>query len=477
MTPGTHKKTMEPQNLLDKLTQYPAFWLGVYACGSLMTITAIAGSAGAVAAGSATGFFLLAGTFGYESLTRRSLEEKIGKRVNDIEYQQTKIARDLSHTQNQIDLLKDDMSETAQTLNREVHKILNQAEPAARAPAQAMRLMQKSFERMGHKTRNDRFIPEDAAANGPLNRTEDVQQQKDLRASLRPPSSSSKTQKYKDLLMMAASRHQEVSNEEKKIPQNVPEYSDTIIAELINHAIENERIEIFAQPIVKLPSRRLQYLELFARIRARSGIYLTAQNYRPLAEKETKIETVDHLLLLHVLDTIRNDVRRGIDLGYFINISSRCLQDKNYMTDLLEFVRMRRELSRRLVFELQYSDIQNLSPASFKMIDGLAHVGCQFSVDNISDSDFNADDLAEKGFSFLKFNASKLMEMCSSSHGEMEVARMKSGLDKSRLTLIVEKLETEHDLKELLDFEIDYGEGYLFGRPDLEMAYRPRRMA
>jgi len=59
----------------------------------------------------------------------------------------------------------------------------------------------------------------------------------------------------------------------------------------------------------------------------------------------------------------------------------------------------------------------------------------------------------------------------------MEVARMKSALDKSRLTLIVEKLETEHDLKELLDFEIDLGEGYLFGRPDLEMAYRPRRTA
>ena len=471
-------------NVLDKLTQFPSFWLGVYVCGSGMVIATIAGAAGAVAAGSATGFFILAGTFGYESLTRRSLEEKIGRRVNHLAQEQDRMNRDLSRTRNEVDLLKDDMSETAQTLNREIHKINNQAEPAARAPAQAMRLMQKSFERMGNKRPHD-FMPHQEAAN----MVADVMMEErisepaadgfdDLKAPQRVGNAiQSRAQKYKDLLLMAASRNAERVVEEKKETIPAPEYSDAVIGELINHAIENERIEIFAQPIVRLPSRRLQYLELFARIRARSGIYLTAENYRPLAEKETKIENVDHLLLLHVLDTVRNDARRGVNIGYFINISSRCLKDKAYMADLLEFVRMRRELAEHLIFELQYADTKNLSPACFKLIDGLAHLGCKFSVDNISDANFDADDLAEKGFSFLKFNAQKLMEMCSSSRGEMEVAKMKSTLDKSRMTLIVEKLETEHDLKELLDFEIDLGEGYLFGRPDLEMAYRPRRTA
>ncbi len=460
-------------NVLDKLTSYPSFWLGIYICGAGMTIATIWGVAGAIAAGSATGFFILAGTFGYESLTRRGIEYTIGKRVAMIEREQEKLVRDLSRARNDVDLLKDDMSETAQTLNREVHKILNQAEPAARAPANAMRLVQKSFERMGSRERTG-FMPQQEVANQPALTSAP------LMAPSRPTQQQSRTQKYKDLLLMAAARNEKLNKEfleDKKETEPSPEYSDAVVSELINHAIQNERIEIFAQPIVKLPSRRLQYLELFARIRARSGIYLTAENYRALAEKETLIENVDHLLLLHVLDTIRSDARRNIEIGYFINISSRCLKDRNYMTDLLEFVRSRRELSSRLVFELQYNDLENLSPACFKMIDGLAHIGCQFSVDNIADSDFNADDLAEKGFTFIKFSAGKLMEMCLSSRGEMEVARMKSQLDKSRLTLIVEKLETEHHLKELLDFEIDYGEGFLFGRPDLEMAYRPRRAA
>jgi len=80
--------------------------------------------------------------------------------------------------------------------------------------------------------------------------------------------------------------------------------------------------------------------------------------------------------------------------------------------------------------------------------------------------------MAENGINFLKIDAKKLIELCASQDGEMNLARLKSRLDRSGLELIVEKFETEESLIELLDFEIDYGEGYLFGKPDLEMAYR-----
>lgn len=464
-------------NVLDKLTSVPSFWLGVYACGSAMVIATIWGVAGPIAAGSAAGFFFLAGTFGYESLTRRGIEQTIGRQVQQLAKQQQKLSDDLNTTRSDISNIKDNMSETADNLNREVYKILNHADPSARAPAQAMRVMQRSFEKMGYRDPVDAFMPRQEPANIPPKQEPPTS---DLVAPARAPSTLSKTKKYKDLLLMAASRSERVQDEliEEVAPiAKAPEYSDDVIAELINHAVQNERIEIFAQPVVKLPSRKLQYLELFARIRARSGIYLTAENYRPLAEKETLIEDVDHLLLRHTIDTIRNDARHNINVGYFLNITTRSLIDKTYMAELLDFVRSRRDLASRLILELQHNDLVNLTESSRKLITGLSGIGCKFSVDNIPSSDFAPDQIADKGFSFVKFSASNLVKMCASPHGDMDVARLKSQLDKSNLTLIVEKLETEHDLRELLDFEIDFGEGYLFGRPDLEMAYRPRRLA
>ena len=108
--------------------------------------------------------------------------------------------------------------------------------------------------------------------------------------------------------------------------EDIPEYSKTVLSELIHHAVQNDKIEIFAQPIVRLPSRRINYLELFARIRARAGIYLPADTYRTLAAEESTIENVDHLLLLHTIDTIRSDARRGTQIGYFINICAQSLK-------------------------------------------------------------------------------------------------------------------------------------------------------
>lgn len=42
---------------------------------------------------------------------------------------------------------------------------------------------------------------------------------------------------------------------------------------------------------------------------------------------------------------------------------------------------------------------------------------------------------------------------------------LKAALDRHGIDLIVEKVESEKTLVELLDFQIDFGQGYLFGEP------------
>ena len=37
----------------------------------------------------------------------------------------------------------------------------------------------------------------------------------------------------------------------------------------------------------------------------------------------------------------------------------------------------------------------------------------------------------------------------------------------NELEVLIEKIETENSVRELLDFTIDYGQGFLFGKPDI----------
>lgn len=444
-------------SVLDMPTKYPAIWLGAFALGSAMSVAAIGFSMGTVAAGYTAGFLALAGTFGYEILSRRRREVTLLYKIKNIENEQKRIAHELLETRNDVDGMKDDMVTATRAMANDGKK------------SGSTQTVIRSFERIGNRARAS-FMPKEPPANtspifepvkAPIKTSPSPVDAKVMRA-----------QKYKDLLL-----NQKEEEDIQATEKIAPEYTEAVLSELINQAVQNDKIEIFAQPIVKLPSRRLRYLELYARIRAKTGIYLSGQSYRSLAEKEALIENVDHLLLVHTIDMIRNDARRKFEIGYFINISSRSLKDTVFMNDLLEFVRTRRDLCSRLVLEFQHADFQTIAPPIQRIVDGLTRIGCVLSVDNIDNANINIDSLAERGVSFLKFNAQKILMNSTSYEGEMAMMRMKSSLDRAGIVLIVEKIEDNHALKELLDFEFDFGEGHLFGRPDLEMAYRPKRAA
>lgn len=437
---------------LDYLVKYPSLWLGVYCCGSIMTIATIAQLLGAAAASSAAGFLILAGTFGYETLTRRETEKSLFNRLFKVEKEQSRITREVSKTRSDINHIKDDIArknfsmkkrETDNTPDHEKSDISHKTQPPSLSATSFLSTPVKKTP----KASKTFFYGYEAANIDPI---------------------ANKAQKYKDLLEAS-----QPANEEDSIPH----FSNDVITEMVHQAIQNDKIEIFAQPIVRLPSRRLQFMELFARIRARPGLYLSADTYRPLAEQETLLESVDHILLLHAIDNIRADKNRDMEIGYFLNISSRSLKDQFYMNDLLEFLRFRRDLSERLIFEIQHQDFLALSPAMKKVLQGLVMIGCKFSVDNILAEKLSIEELAKSGFSFAKFKSSYLVDMSTPAGGDINVMRLKSDLDASGIILIVEKIESEHDLRELLDFEIDFGEGFLFGRPDLEMTYRHKMAA
>ncbi len=432
--------------MFDFISKHSTIWLSLYLCGCVLTVAFIGGAFGGSAAGTVAGFLVLAGTMGYEMLSRYQAEKKIKTQVSAMGINHDRLTREMARTRGEIDGLKDDMARAAALLKKQ------QATQTAQAPlgeSLASRI-QQSFEKMG----------------------------------MRPRATVADTsRKYEDLTVSSASRSDELFSEnddiemDRRMSSHPSNYSDTIVSELIHHAVHNDRIEIFAQPIVKLPSRRLIYLELFARIRAKAGVYLSAERYRELAEKETLMADVDHLLLVHVLDSIRSDARRNVELGYFLNIAVSSLKDPAFMGDLLEFIKRNRDLSQNLIFEIKQSEFNDLSPQMMAVMQGLGQTGCRFSIDNIDNPNLDVVKLQKLRIEFIKLDAAKLISLTATSEGEALISRLKNRLDAANITLIVEKMENEREVVELLDFDVEYGEGYLFGKPDLEIAYRPKKAA
>ncbi|MBW7910844.1 MAG: EAL domain-containing protein [Alphaproteobacteria bacterium] len=241
--------------------------------------------------------------------------------------------------------------------------------------------------------------------------------------------------------------------------------TDEQVMAFVHHAVQQDSIDIFLQPIVNLPQRKSRFFEMFSRIRIENEIYLPAERYLAVAMQHDMVPVIDNLLLLRALQAIRDAGSSGAGRAWFCNITSLTLNDPKFMGDLVEFIAQYRALAPRLVFELGQGDLATMRAESLPVLDGLSRLGCRFSMDQVRELSFDFAHLEARHIRFLKVDAALVIEGMHEIGGVKRLKRLKAELDSRGIDLIVEKIESEKQLIELLDIDIDYGQGYLFGKP------------
>lgn len=242
--------------------------------------------------------------------------------------------------------------------------------------------------------------------------------------------------------------------------------TDDQVMQLVHQAVEADWVDLFLQPIVNLPQRKTRFFEMFSRIRIKEEIYLPAERYIAVAMQHDLLPVIDNLLLLRALQFIRDTADEDANRAWFCNITSLTLNDPKFMGDLVEFIAQNRALAPRLVFEMAQHDLATMNVDAVPVLDGLSHLGCRFSMDQVREIAFDFEHLEARHIRFVKVDAGAVLRELRQSGGLQRMKRLKASLDRRGIDLIVEKVESDAQLIELLDVEIDYGQGYLFGKPE-----------
>ena len=124
-------------------------------------------------------------------------------------------------------------------------------------------------------------------------------------------------------------------------------------------------------------------------------------------------------------------------------------------------------LASSLIFEFTQADLATHDRSTERNLAQLSDLGFRFSVDGVTSLDIDVESLIQRRISFLKIDAATALETLQDADASLELHRMKRALDRAGINLIVEKIEEEEQLIELLDYGIDFGQGYLFGTPRL----------
>jgi cyclic-di-GMP phosphodiesterase, flagellum assembly factor TipF len=238
---------------------------------------------------------------------------------------------------------------------------------------------------------------------------------------------------------------------------------DGIIA-TIGAAIEAHRIELHLQPVVTLPQRKVRYYEALARLKLASGDLIAAGDFLPFAEAGSLLPRLDSLMVLRCVQVVRRLSLKNRDVGVFCNLSGATLTDSGF-PQLLEFAEANRAIAPSLVFEFSQSAVRAMGPIEHESLAALADRGFRFSMDNLADLRVEPRELNERGFRFVKAPAGLLLNRIGGASADIHPADFSDLLGRFGIDLIADRIESETTVVDLLDYDVRFGQGFLFSPP------------
>jgi cyclic-di-GMP phosphodiesterase TipF (flagellum assembly factor) len=232
----------------------------------------------------------------------------------------------------------------------------------------------------------------------------------------------------------------------------------------IRSAIEGSKIDLYLQPIVTLPQRKVRYYEALSRLKADNGDLVAAADFLKFAEAGGLMPKLDNLSVLRCVQVVRRLLLKNREIGLFCNLSSATLTDSGFPR-FLEFAEANRAIAPALVFEFTQGAVRAMGPIEHESLAALAERGFRFSMDNLTDLRVEPRELNERGFRFIKAPAALLLNRVGAASTDIHPADLSDLLGRFGIDLIAERIEAEGAVVDLLDYDVRFGQGFLFSPP------------
>ena len=171
------------------------------------------------------------------------------------------------------------------------------------------------------------------------------------------------------------------------------------------------------------------------------------------------------MLLFRCVQLLRSTERYDYDTTVFCNVTPHTVGDRSFFEEFITYLENCPDLAPSLVFEFAQDEVDLLRGDIATDMNRLSRAGYRFASDQVSSVRIDAAVLMARNVQFVKIDATVILEQAKQ---DAEIVRaLKRTLDEAGINLIVEKIETEQMLVELADYQIDFGQGYLFCEPHI----------
>lgn len=238
----------------------------------------------------------------------------------------------------------------------------------------------------------------------------------------------------------------------------------------ISRALEEERFQLYQQPIVGVSDNDRSHLEILLRMIDENGNIVPPGAFISAAERYGLMREIDRWVITNVFkfmskdnpaDPIKNTSR-----VMAINLSGESIND----ITLLDFILQEKEKYNislsNVCFEITETvAISNLSKATV-FINKLKKHGCQFALDDFGSGLSSFSYLKNLPVDYLKIDGSFVKDVSRDKIDRAMVESIQQIGEVMKLRTIAEHVEDKETLLVLQEIGVDYVQGYYLGRPE-----------
>ena len=236
-------------------------------------------------------------------------------------------------------------------------------------------------------------------------------------------------------------------------------------AKRLRDALDDDRVTLFAQPVVRLRDQKPMHHEILVRLRDDEGGYILPGQFIELAESLSLIQEIDLQVIEKLLDFMRANGQAGRKLRYFVNLSRVSISDQRWVKRALALLKRSGVNPSQLVFEITETAAMSEIDVTLTFINQVKELGCRFALDDFGAGFSSFYYLKRFEVDYLKIDGSFIRDLATDEGSRLFVRALNDVANGLSKQVVAEWIETPEVLALLNTMGAQYGQGYLFGRP------------
>jgi EAL domain-containing protein (putative c-di-GMP-specific phosphodiesterase class I) len=230
-------------------------------------------------------------------------------------------------------------------------------------------------------------------------------------------------------------------------------------ADDILSGLNQGRVTLALQPIVRLASRGVTFEEALLRLKAPDGTIVGPSGLLAVAEKAGLVALLDN----RVLDLALSHLQQHPAAHLSINLSAATLHDPNWPDRLRSAVRLAPGAAERLIVEITETSALVDIEATCAAMAAMKSLGIRVAMDDFGAGHTSFKNLRRLCFDFIKIDGAFIQNLARSPDDRFFVRTLLDLARHLNIEAVAEWVEDADTARLLADWGVDYGQGNFFG--------------